>query len=562
MTEAKTTTSQPFFSGESFERMVGILIAVVTIIAAIAGYLQVQAGTNSNEALRQSQTYAIRAVGLKASGEVESSAWTDIIRLREELLSLAILAEDEDNPAAAANFRKIITRLEQLSPVLAAPYFDPATDEEPDLAAYEADSYLVESTTLSEQFINTFAVNEGWSNKANNYVTHITLLAVSLFLFGLSVTVAGRVRWLFVLMGLAFTILTVIWMLVVYLQPVNSLPDEAIAAYARGEGLFHQDKFTEAIAQFDQALALAPDYTSARVKRGETYFELDDNEQAAADFEAALAAGHSDLNTLINLGWIYYQQGRLAEAIQLSQLGLERQPDQSIHYFDLGVKQLVSGNEAAADAAYQTGIELAARQVAAARAAGQEPPDSLWFHLDTAVGDLESLYYCLTEELCTYTPPLEVIANPELVQAKTGTLKTQLKNLAVALEYTGQPPGAPVSAAIGPFEFAEPIYDEAGEWVDSNITATFTEPAEVAFFFDYEGMQKGQQVVWKVFYDGSEDPTLRLVEVWSLGPSGEAEFILSYGLLYNFNPGDFWVEMYVDSQLVQEGGFTVEAATE
>ena len=72
-------------------------------------------------------------------------------------------------------------------------------------------------------------------------------------------------------------------------------------------------------------------------------------------------------------------------------------------------------------------------------------------------------------------------------------------------------------------------------------------------------MEDGQNVVYKVYYNFAEDPALRLVEEWSLGESGEAEFTLSYGELYTFPPGDYWVEMYVDSHLVQEGGFTVVA---
>jgi hypothetical protein len=129
----------------------------------------------------------------------------------------------------------------------------------------------------------------------------------------------------------------------------------------------------------------------------------------------------------------------------------------------------------------------------------------------------------------------------------------------VALEYTGTPPGEAPQAKITPFEFAEPVYDEeTEELLDYNYPDDFTDgTAEITFFFNYEAMKDGQNVVWKVYYNAVEDPALRLVEAWALGESGEAEFTLTYGPLYSFSPGDYWVEMYVDSHLVQEGGFSV-----
>ena len=260
MIEATSSSSKPFFSDEPFEKIVAILIALVTLIAAIAGYLQVDASARSKQALRDSQTYVIQAVGLKASGLAQTSAWTDILRLREELLSLAILADDSDQTAAAERYQLLADRVAALSPVFSPPYFDPAGDQVPDVAAFEADTYLVEATALSEQFINSFNIGQAWSRKENNYVTHLTLLAVSLFLYGLSLTVHSRMRSLFVSLGSLFTAFTAAWMLVVFLQPVAGLPEAAMTAYAQGVGWQYQDKPEQALAAFNEALAAAPDW--------------------------------------------------------------------------------------------------------------------------------------------------------------------------------------------------------------------------------------------------------------------------------------------------------------
>jgi hypothetical protein len=79
-------------------------------------------------------------------------------------------------------------------------------------------------------------------------------------------------------------------------------------------------------------------------------------------------------------------------------------------------------------------------------------------------------------------------------------------------------------------------------------------------------MRDGQQVVWKVYVDGVEYPEYRTVSTWEEGPSGEASQPLTddfaYGSTYSFDPGEYTVEMYVDSQLTQRGSFVVEEAPE
>jgi hypothetical protein len=41
------TNSKPLFSGEPFEQIIAILIATVTIMAALVGYLQVDANARN-----------------------------------------------------------------------------------------------------------------------------------------------------------------------------------------------------------------------------------------------------------------------------------------------------------------------------------------------------------------------------------------------------------------------------------------------------------------------------------------------------------------------------------
>jgi hypothetical protein len=77
------------------------------------------------------------------------------------------------------------------------------------------------------------------------------------------------------------------------------------------------------------------------------------------------------------------------------------------------------------------------------------------------------------------------------------------------LEYTGKAPQSQLAATFSPFEFVEPVKDDKGEIVD------YGEPKEVfenglnefVVRFNYEGMQDGSEVIFKLYINGEEDPS-------------------------------------------------------
>ena len=105
-------------------------------------------------------------------------------------------------PVEASAIRAAQDAIVRLSPLLARPYFEPANDEEPDIARYEADTYLVEVTGLVERFAERFGVKQAWDTKAGAYILHLTIFAGALFLFGLATTIDSRVRWIFLGAGM------------------------------------------------------------------------------------------------------------------------------------------------------------------------------------------------------------------------------------------------------------------------------------------------------------------------------------------------------------------------
>ena len=150
-------------------------------------------------------------------------------------------------------------------------------------------------------------------------------------------------------------------------------------------------------------------------------------------------------------------------------------------------------------------MEVASRAVVEARAAGQEPPSSLWVFLDAGARDLDSLVDRINARPHDWTeaPPGDTIADPDRVVPVAETLLRRLKSLTAALESTGQPPGVQVTAYVSAIEFALPRYDDEGNLLGHTVTSGFPYGTDrVLALFDYQGMQDGQDVLWKLYQDG------------------------------------------------------------
>ena len=569
---------------ERFKRFVAFLITSLIIVAAVVSWLQTQAGAKAAQLGREVQSYAIRAMGLKTSGQARVSyGWQGAYQNWEELSDLAKRAEFDDRAAEAARYGAVRDRMAELSPLLSPPYFDAEADSLPDISQYEADVYLVQSTALSEHYTDSAEQNEAWDGKARAHITHLTLLAVTLSLFGLSTTITGRVvRWLFVAAGTVIAAFTLVWILIVAVWPVPRLEEAAIEAYAQGVGLAWQGSgenrvaYEDAIAKFDEALGREPGYANALYERGNTRLALADAamaagddaavtdyyEQAVADFEAAQAAGRDDTNVGWNLGWTYYLLARYDDAIRMDRHTLQLDPDLVGVRTNLGVALLVAGQMDEAQHEYQNAMDTATRLVTDAQAAGKQPPASLWWYLDAGAIDLVNLLDRLDGRVNPWTqaPPPDTVTDPGAVRTTAGDTIKQLKELLVALEFTGQPPQAEVSAVISPLEFGLERNNADGEPVGYDVGRSFPyETNKVLILFDYEGMSDGQKIIWKVYRDGFEQPDLRLAHDWNLSDSGSAELRIGYSHtdFFIFSSGEYVVEMFVDNRLMQRGGFTI-----
>ncbi|HKP54777.1 MAG TPA: tetratricopeptide repeat protein [Chloroflexia bacterium] len=574
-----------------FKEVVTVLIATLTLFAAVVGWLQADAGAKGDQAIRDAQRFASEALGTESTGKaLVNFQYGSAYRTWEELLVEALSAETVGDGRTAERLRNVMTETLRLSEELAAPviisddeeappqetpipapqlmappYFDPKTQSFPDVSGYEADVYLTKRTELSERSRLSGDLNNIWENKANAYIVHLTLLAAALALFGLSLSFSGLARPVFVTVGTAISLVTVGSVLSVFGEPVKYIPDSAVAAYARGVGLNWRGDAHGAVAAFDEALSLSPGYANALAGRGEAHLALASPEghiAAAKDYEETQAAGQDDAKVAWNLGWIYYLQGRFEDSIKMSRHSLELDPKQSAVRLNLAIAQLASGKIDEAKAAYRDAMSKVTQQVADIKASGKKVPPSLWFFLDAGGRDLESLFFRLENLTLTWieAPPRETIANPEAVQQAAAEMFRDLKSLIASLENTGRAPEGEVSAVIGAFQFGAKSSTDQEEY---SFAESFPSPVkEIVTKYSFEGMQNGQTVQWKVFLNGYERPEYRIKYVWDKGESGEAEQVFgeeySISNVYSFDPGDYIVEMYVDNLFAQISSFDIQ----
>jgi tetratricopeptide (TPR) repeat protein len=548
-----------------FKESITIMIASVALFAALVGWLQADSGAKGDLGIRNAQRFATEALGVQATGEAKVNfdysgaalAWQEL----DVLLTTARKEEDEPNAAMYEAVRDHIFRQSEL---LSNPkYFDPASGLLPYAQeSFQSDTYLVKNTQLAEQSRLEGELNNAWEDKANSYITHLTLLAAALALFGLSMTFSGLARPVFVLVGTALTAATAWSVIATFSTPVRYTPNEAVAAYARGVGAQNYFDQDSALAAFDEAVKLAPGYANALYERGNVHYFQGNYDKAASDFEAARGAGRDDSSLAWNLGWTYYLLGKYDEAITESRKAYELDKRSFGARLNLALSLLAKGRFDEARSEYDKALGDLTREVEDAKAAGQQVAPSVWFFIEAGANDLESLNDRLLgqEKSWTEAPPKEKVAEPDKVREVAEDIFISIKSLLMALETTGKRPGAVPDTEIGDLRFGVPSEEDPNTYEES--LAFSPDAGEIHVIFTHDGLRSGQAVNLKVYVSGIERPGYRKETVWASDEPGEtavsftSDYVVSNAYVYE--SGEYVVELYLDHHLWKRSGFTIE----
>jgi hypothetical protein len=555
-------------SEQRFESMATILIASVAIWVAITAYFQNYASNIADQARRRAQQYAIEATKREVTGVIQFSyEWQGAYQTWRELDWQIVAAQQNGDAAAEKRYLQLQERIIPLSKLLGTQYFDPNFGS-PDSSKFEAESYLVESTRLSETYLAESDLGNFTDDTADSLIVQITMLTVSLSLYGLSMALKGRVRWLFIVVGSGIVGVCALWLgwslIELLIRP--EVDPAAIQAYAEGVGLEYQGRYEEAIDKFSLSIEENQFYAKPYYERGMSYYSLGDMTTAISEIEAARNQGLDDTSLNWNLGWIYYLTGQYENGIETNERILSQHPEVIGMRMNQAISYLSMSDFANAQAQYNLLIEEAQRQVNEAHANNSEPSASLWYYMDAGALDLQNLIDTLDNNPKSWTQA----PTPDLIRGDHAAVRQfaleqmkRLKESTVALEYTGALPAVADVMTVQPFVFGlvtetdaegnivtfEPAVDSIISFGEDSFTVQFT----------YSGPAP-RTMLWKVYVNGYEDQSLRILDSTdiSAGDTWYKTFGYSFTNVFILSAGEYTVELYADNILVQSGTFYVQ----
>jgi tetratricopeptide (TPR) repeat protein len=520
---------------DGHQRRVAVLIMVVTLLGAIFAFLHTLASNRSAAATRSSDEAAVEAMGALARGAGSIAEENQVFVLANEDATLAVSlaawggSAGADASAWGQGFLAMHDALLPYSDLSQPAYQNP--DGSVNWSRF-VDGTLSPSYTAAEYQKAYAAQRDGWGSKAGVCVTVVTVLAVSLFLLGLSRTsVAAASGGLLAGVGTGLALVATLWGVAVFARPVEGPSPQAIAAFVEGGALFDAAQgvgdLQQAEAAFTRAIEARPDYVDAYMGRGTTRFRLDlladggpvGSVGARDDFAHALALDRLNSVAWGDLGAARFWLGDLRGAGEATRRALALDPDDLTFNLNLGLFLALSDGEAA----YESQVARIATL-----AAGSDVPT--W--LRRTIFDQAATVLGLIEEY-----RLEYAATTAAYQERLTRIDHQIE---VSKRFFGTATPAPVAAQVGLPSFA--LSDDG-----TRLVATWS----------VTGMAEGERWLWRTYLGGVEDADLSSEpQVWSFGiPDDTLTITLD-------QPGGFAagvpvrVEVFVEGNLLQAGEFT------
>jgi tetratricopeptide (TPR) repeat protein len=509
-------------------RWVAVLIMVVTLLGAVFTFLQTAASNHAAAAARRADAAAVETEGeaVRAAERVSAQwrIWT--LFLEESQITVSLAGSGENAVAALAQG--------SYAAALATASFAGF-----DLGGQFAEEWqqLFEQTwgsvTRAGEFQKAYAAERSaWGAKRSQYVAVVTVLAVALFLLGLSRTSAAVSSGpLLVWSGLAVAGVASIWGLTVFLGKVAPPSTEAIDAYVEGQvafgSAFGAEDLERAEEAFTRALGARPDYSDAYFGRGLARSQLDfhrdggplGSEAARDDFARVVALDPFNPVAWNNLAVAQFWLGDLDGAIGAIRRAAGIGPDDPLANLNLALLLLVTGDAEGYEAQLSVvrGI-LGGGEVHDARRAAM---------VADVLGEAD-----LAEQ---YRPEYA-----EAIRRYREDLLRLDHQITVGKQYFGTATPVPVDARISSFTFA--LSEDRTE-----LQATF----------DATGVAAGQRWLWRTYRGGVEDAALSYEpEVWPFAVP-DYQVAITLTAPEGFAAGvPVRVEVFIEGNLLQAGEYT------
>ncbi len=390
------STNPPIENRASDDRLSGIvaiIIAFTTLVAALAGFLQADTANQANDRRNEAEQLSLQALASSQSAQQAAQVELETFALWVEQRTRAGNALVASLYAESDSVRANVLTLEQqrwetlAAATLSLSGIDPQSEFGPEQDPTFPTRYFAAATEESLR-LNALqdAANEEASRldgRAASYTAILAMLAVSLYLFGMTLAVVGRWQRLgFLGVGLSLLGAGLLWLVQTSALPAYETSDEAAAEYARGRvaliTAYDSAGYDAALAHYDRAIELRPTFARAYADRSDALFLRDSPqrsgfvsivppealERARADLEAAHALGLENASTFGSLGFYGFSQGLqegdmalLSQGAEFTRRAIALDPGEPIYRYNLAVTLVAAGRLDEARSAYQDAVE-------------------------------------------------------------------------------------------------------------------------------------------------------------------------------------------------------------
>jgi len=548
-------------SNEVFNRRINIIIAVVVaIIAVLSSFitkLESEASTESSKASIAEQQYYYQTIGTQISGGTDVSyAFGTVYQLWYQYEVQRLSAQKRGEADAATTYTNLRDAVAKTSTLFEPKYFD-ADTASVNILLYEADTYRRKLYELEEKQTAANQVAAAWDEKSSKYTLQLTLLAVAGFLLGLALMTKGRIPTLvFATSGIVLVVVISSWAYQVSRTSIVERPPETITAFAQGASFVDQREWEQALVLLTSAIeesGAENPFGRAYLFRAQAQSALGNFEEAIKDYQAAINSGFTDDPTVqASLVQAYFYIGDFQKAIQTGNEALKNSPNNLGLHQQVIMATLASGYIRTASEETTVLLERAAEQAKKQREFGDNDAVAKigWF-LNDAAHQYEQLA-ALLETNAIDSPIRKNINDPISVRKKAEELAGQIRASTIALKYDINIDKSSVSNPSTKIEI-------------KSITPSKTPDQKYIYKVDmglaYSEVETGQLLSIITYRNGIEEPSWNFSQEWTNPQkTGTATFTLSpsYSGLYIVPPGLYTVSIYLNSDLLANGEFSVE----
>jgi tetratricopeptide (TPR) repeat protein len=372
--------------------VVAVIIALATLVAAITGYLQENASVAASDTRSAAEAHSLAAFASAQSSASRAQVayeaygrWVEQQTAATSALLAGLYAGDDEArsraldlererwlTAAEATRRLTDIDLEsefgpERDPTFPARYFAAAEQESFRLGALQ--DAADERATQNDE-------------RAATYTAALAMLAVALYLFGL--TLAVRAAWLrrgFFAVGLVLLMTGGGWAAATATLPPPASDDAAATAYARARvasnTAYDEAGYRAAEQLYDEAIRLRPTFARAYAERAGSIIlgatpqrsglislvPTDALRRARVDLEQARSLGLANAQTHASLGFYAFVEGLqsdddalLGQSAEFSRQAIARDPREPVYRYNLGVALAALSRFDEARAAYDEAV--------------------------------------------------------------------------------------------------------------------------------------------------------------------------------------------------------------